>query len=119
MAYLLVYNLCSALSWSFLLIRTLQHLLVHPHQLTATHAAVGPIVAYVQTTAILEVLHVLLRWVRSPLPTTIIQVSSRLLLVWGITEQFTSVRALFLPHTHTHTTNPPNPRRKRTPCTQA
>ncbi|KAF8351047.1 protein-tyrosine phosphatase-like protein, partial [Amanita rubescens] len=55
--------------------------------LTATYLALGPIVPYVQTTAILEVLHVLLGWVRSPLPTTIIQVSSRLFLVWGITEQ--------------------------------
>ena len=107
MVYLLAYNVCSALSWSFLLISTLQHVLAHPHQLTATHAAVGPIVAYVQTTAILEVLHVLLRCVRSPLPTTIIQVSSRLLLVWGITEQFSAVRAPFLSSCHTHTHIPP------------
>jgi len=87
--YLLAYNFFSTLSWSYLLFRTLQHAL-SPH--TSTYSALGPIVPYVQTTAILEVLHVLLGWVRSPLPTTIIQVSSRLFLVWGITEQFNSAQ---------------------------
>ncbi|KAG0701337.1 PTPLA-domain-containing protein [Suillus ampliporus] len=42
--------------------------------------------------AALEILHVLLGFVRSPLPTTVIQVSSRLILVWGIVERF--------PYTH-------------------
>lgn len=112
--YLVVYNLFSTLSWSYLLFRTLQHVLLPPHQLTSTYSALGHIVPYVQTTAILEVLHVLLGWVRSPLPTTIIQVSSRLLLVWGITEQFNSVRLLdsLLRFTHTQ------PRPKPTFCTQ-
>lgn len=49
---------------------------------------VGTETAFVQTFAILEVLHVTLGWVRSPLPTTLAQVTSRLFLVWGITEQF-------------------------------
>ena len=60
---------------------------------TTTYARVGTQTAFVQTAAVLEVLHVLLGWVRSPLPTTAMQVSSRLFLVWGITEQFDIVSA--------------------------
>jgi very-long-chain (3R)-3-hydroxyacyl-CoA dehydratase len=52
---------------------------------------VGPQTALVQTFAVLEVLHVLFGWVRSPIQTTMMQVSSRLFLVWGITEQFPAV----------------------------
>jgi len=52
---------------------------------------VGAQTALVQTFAVLEVLHVLFGWVRSPLQTTVMQVSSRLFLVWGITEQFLEV----------------------------
>jgi very-long-chain (3R)-3-hydroxyacyl-CoA dehydratase len=49
---------------------------------------VGAQTALVQTFAVLEVFHVLFGWVRSPLQTTVMQVSSRLFLVWGISEQF-------------------------------
>jgi hypothetical protein len=58
------------------------------HRATLTYARVGAQTAFVQTFAALEVLHVLLRWVRSPLKTTAMQVSSRLYVIWGITEQF-------------------------------
>jgi hypothetical protein len=52
---------------------------------------VGPIVRFVQTGALLEVLHVLLGMVRSPLVTTAMQVASRIYLVWGVTESFSAV----------------------------
>ncbi|KAF8813605.1 protein tyrosine phosphatase [Phlegmacium glaucopus] len=52
---------------------------------------VGAHTALVQTFAVLEIFHVLFGWVRSPLQTTVMQVSSRLFLVWGITEQFPEV----------------------------
>ncbi|KAI0769733.1 tyrosine phosphatase-like protein [Trametes elegans] len=52
------------------------------------YAHVGKQTAFVQSFAALEVLHVLLGWVRSPLVTTLIQVASRLYLVWGITYWF-------------------------------
>ncbi|KAF9461293.1 tyrosine phosphatase-like protein [Collybia nuda] len=60
---------------------------------TTTFTRVGWPTAFVQSLALLEVLHVLLGWVRSPLQTTTMQVSSRLVLVWGITEQFANVRS--------------------------
>ena len=57
----------------------------------STYLYVGTQTAIIQTFAVLEVVHVLLGWVRSPLQTTVMQVSSRLFLVWGITEQFPQV----------------------------
>ncbi|EMD37719.1 hypothetical protein CERSUDRAFT_154541 [Gelatoporia subvermispora B] len=52
------------------------------------YARVGWPTTVVQSFAALEVLHVLLGWVRSPFGTTAAQVASRLYLVWGITYQF-------------------------------
>lgn len=53
-----------------------------------TYLRIGTETAFVQSFAILDVLHVVLGWVRAPLPTAATQVFSRLLLVWGITKQF-------------------------------
>jgi very-long-chain (3R)-3-hydroxyacyl-CoA dehydratase len=58
-----------------------------------TYDAVGGTTARVQTVAVLEVLHVLLGLVRSPLSTTAVQVASRLFSVWGIAAYFPSVRS--------------------------
>ncbi|TFK22594.1 PTPLA-domain-containing protein [Coprinopsis marcescibilis] len=52
------------------------------------YSRIGPQTTIIQSFAILEVLHVLLGWVRSPIATTTMQVSSRLFLVWGITQMF-------------------------------
>jgi len=60
------------------------------HSMT-TFSRVGLLTKIVQTFAILEVVHVILGWVRSPLATTAMQVSSRLFLVWGIADQFPEV----------------------------
>lgn len=113
-AYLVAYNLLSAAGWSFVLYRTFTHLFgdatakpstfiwvpsLLPASLTpfytracTTYDAVGTTTAYVQSGAVLEVLHVLLGLVRSPLPTTLVQVSSRLFSVWIIAARFPSVR---------------------------
>lgn len=52
--------------------------------------ALGSLVAFVQSLAILEVVHAALGWVRSPVPTTAIQVASRLFMVWGVSEKFSA-----------------------------
>jgi very-long-chain (3R)-3-hydroxyacyl-CoA dehydratase len=54
--------------------------------------AVGSTTARVQSAAVLEVLHVLVGLVRSPLPTTAVQVASRLFSVWCVAACFPSVR---------------------------
>lgn len=64
---------------------------LHPY-FPATYEFTFSALAPVQSLAAFEILHVLLGFVRSPLPTTVVQVSSRLILVWGIVERF--------PHTH-------------------
>ncbi|KAK0212922.1 PTPLA-domain-containing protein [Desarmillaria ectypa] len=58
---------------------------------TTTYWRIGTITAFVQSCAILEVVHVLLGWVRSPLSTTAMQVASRLYAIWGVTEPFQRV----------------------------
>lgn len=141
--YLVVYNVLSALGWSYVFLATTAHLSgltglsrVMPASPTATSAlrrilgsipyiksnvpvsaqvqsriptslvplftrtrttfvAVGPQTALVQSFAVLEVIHSLLGWVRSPIVTTTMQVASRLILVWGIAEQYESVRNHF------------------------
>jgi very-long-chain (3R)-3-hydroxyacyl-CoA dehydratase len=50
----------------------------------------GGLVAFVQSLAVLEVVHAALGWVRSPVPTTAIQVASRLFLVWAVTERYSA-----------------------------
>lgn len=52
------------------------------------HTFAGALVALVQSGAILEVVHAAIGFVKSPVPTTAIQVASRLWLVWGISERF-------------------------------
>jgi very-long-chain (3R)-3-hydroxyacyl-CoA dehydratase len=59
-------------------------------------AGVGEQVKIVQSLAVLEVVHVLLGLVRSSLATTMMQVASRLYLVWGVAEKFPEVRRLSL-----------------------
>lgn len=43
---------------------------------------------WVQTLAVLEVVHSILGLVRSPIMTTVMQISSRLLLTWGVVDLF-------------------------------
>lgn len=135
-AYLVAYNILSAIGWGYVLVSLLIHLFnldgrsdthyvpsasnvlsrwlssipfspfssaepleaklppaLQPFYQRAqtTYRRVGTQTAFVQSFAILEVIHVILGWVRSPLPTTVAQVASRLFLVWGITEQFVEV----------------------------
>jgi very-long-chain (3R)-3-hydroxyacyl-CoA dehydratase len=66
-------------------------LLTYLDRAKTLYSVVGLKVALVQSFAMLEVVHVLLGLVRSPLGTTAMQVASRLTLVWGIVENFAEV----------------------------
>ena len=59
---------------------------------TTAFGKVGETTAWVQTLAVLEIVHAVSGLVRSPLGTTVMQVFSRLALVWGIAEQYQVVR---------------------------
>lgn len=85
-AYLAAFNVASAAGWALVVAITAQCLLAGaPPQ--AYWAAVGPTLKVVQSLAFLEVLHSFLGLVRSPLFTTFLQVSSRLILLWCYTAQ--------------------------------
>ncbi|KAF9644613.1 PTPLA-domain-containing protein [Thelephora ganbajun] len=61
-------------------------------RMTTTYDIVGGAVVIVQTAAALEIVHSISGLVKSPLPTTVIQVYSRLFLVWGITQKYEQSR---------------------------
>jgi len=120
--YLVAYNVLSAAGWSLVLYRTFTHLSTPRTSATllarlkasgplvwvpsflptrlvplylracTTYDAVGETTARVQSVAVLEILHVLFGLVRSPLPTTAVQVASRLFSVWGIAARFPSAQ---------------------------
>lgn len=132
-AYLIAFNVVSALGWAYVLVLTLNAVANPPtikaqassffsrvlsylpvsvgskvratNQLSASlsatvarfvppsYSASFSAVAPVQSLALLEVIHVIVGLVRSPLPTTAMQVASRLLLVWGIVARFPNTHA--------------------------
>ncbi|KAL7909486.1 tyrosine phosphatase-like protein [Trichoderma velutinum] len=82
-AYLILYNAISAVAWASVLASTI----------TTLYAGGGPSLVYVttgeqtkwvQTAAAMEILHSFFGVVRAPLFTTLMQVASRFLLVWGV-----------------------------------
>lgn len=82
--YLLVYNLGCALGWAWVLALLVRSVLAGD-QPAQSWAQVELPLKLVQTAAVLEVLHSLLRLVSSPVATTGLQVGSRLFVLWGIT----------------------------------
>lgn len=70
------------------------HLVPFYQRACTAYDAVGSTTAVVQSAAVLEIVHVLFGLVRSPLPTTAVQVASRLFSVWCLADRFPSVRPL-------------------------
>ncbi|KAM0268884.1 hypothetical protein ACHAQH_009887 [Verticillium albo-atrum] len=85
-AYLILYNAISAVAWFVVLGRTVA--LFYLRGADFVHLGVGDWTRWTQTMAGMEVLHALLGVVRSPVPTTLMQVLSRYLLVWGVVYPF-------------------------------
>jgi len=86
-AYLVAYNAASMLGWAALIAVMVSHFLEAQDASTAyrtLYLRVQQHLKIVQTAALLEVVHALLRMVRSPVFTTGMQVASRLLVLWGI-----------------------------------
>ncbi|PQE14682.1 hypothetical protein CJF31_00007661 [Rutstroemia sp. NJR-2017a BVV2] len=84
--YLILYNFFSALAWTIVLGRVL--LLVPLVGFGRVYPAVGHFTKWTQTMALLEVVHSATGVVRAPIATTLLQVASRLLLVWPIVNNF-------------------------------
>ncbi|WPG99505.1 PTPLA-domain-containing protein [Acrodontium crateriforme] len=95
--YLILYNFVSAVLWSVVLGRVL--LIAPIHGYWNTYAGVGQFTKWTQTLAGMEVLHALTGVVRAPIFTTVMQVASRYLLVWGIVNNFPNTTSHSLAYT--------------------
>lgn len=87
--YLIGYNVVSAFLWGAVFAR-----LAILYPLAGPKFVAGGLLEFttwVQTLALLEVVHSLLGFVKSPLFTTLMQVSSRLFLVWIVLAQYPDV----------------------------
>ena len=91
-AYLVLYNGACALGWLYVLYLTLTSLR-SGQSAAELWSVVGSPLTIVQSAAALEVLHSLVGLVNSPLLTAAMQVSSRLLLVWGYTRAYPASQA--------------------------
>ncbi|KAM0801347.1 tyrosine phosphatase-like protein [Usnea florida] len=86
--YLVGYNLVCAVLWTAVLGRVI--LLVPLVGFGNVHGGVGEFTKWTQTLALLEIVHSASGLVRSPLLTTILQVSSRLFLIWAVVDRYPS-----------------------------
>lgn len=91
--YLVFYNTAESLLWAAVAIHYAMLIAVRGHNMREAHDGVSTFLRAVQTSAALEILHAALGLVSSPVGTTVMQVFSRLLLVWGIDYLFPDVVA--------------------------
>ncbi|THW64980.1 PTPLA-domain-containing protein [Aureobasidium pullulans] len=84
--YLVLYNAISTILWGTILGRVL--LIAGVHGTRYVFPGVGEFAKWTQTLALLEVVHAAVGIVRAPLFTTLMQVASRILLIWGIVTPF-------------------------------
>ncbi|KAJ3030126.1 UNVERIFIED_CONTAM: hypothetical protein HDU68_010048 [Siphonaria sp. JEL0065] len=85
--YLLVYNAASAGAWAYVAYKVV----ANAKNYATTYSEIGDYLLVVQTFALLEILHSIFKLVRSPVTTTIMQISSRLTMVWLVADQYKSV----------------------------
>jgi very-long-chain (3R)-3-hydroxyacyl-CoA dehydratase len=83
-AYLFLYNSISAVGWAYVFYLSLTSY-INGRTPAEVWSIVEAPLKLVQTLAFLEILHSALRVVKSPLGPSLMQVSSRLFLLWGIT----------------------------------
>lgn len=81
--YLAAYNFFQCLGWSYILFCTL-HFLFYKHTFKGLWPVVATPTKFFQTLALLEVVHCVMGLVSSSAFLTLIQILSRLMVVWGI-----------------------------------
>jgi len=90
--YLFAYNALQVAGWGSILVKTVQGLAAHSTNEQLYHN-VELLLQIFQTAAVLEIVHIALGLVRSPLGTTVTQVFSRVTVVWLILFKVVSSRA--------------------------
>ncbi len=83
--YLFLYNALLTAGWAYLLFLVVDHYLNHRAP-TELYAVIEAPLKLFQTLAIMEIVHSILRLVPSPVGTTVMQVWSRLFVVWFIVD---------------------------------
>lgn len=91
--YLIMYNGASCLLWALVLLRFSVLYPLVGYEFVSE--GVDDFLRWVQTLMILDVVHSALGLVRSPVTTTVMQISSRLLVVWGVLYPFPEVGQSF------------------------
>lgn len=82
-AYMMAYNAVSAAAWAYLLFNLCRSYFIDdPKNYRALFPKTGMYLAYVQTAAVLEILHAAIGFVRSEVLTNVMQISSRLFIIW-------------------------------------
>jgi very-long-chain (3R)-3-hydroxyacyl-CoA dehydratase len=82
-AYLMAYNAISAAAWAFLLFNLCRSFLVdEPQNYRILFSKTGKYLAYLQTAALLEILHAAAGLVPSDVLANVIQIASRLFIIW-------------------------------------
>ncbi|RMD41933.1 hypothetical protein DV735_g3152, partial [Chaetothyriales sp. CBS 134920] len=91
--YLLVYNAVSLVLWSIITLRAvlLIPILVTHGKLHGLFDALFPLLKWTQTLALLEILHSLVGLVRASPVTTAMQVTSRLVVLWGVLDRYPDI----------------------------
>lgn len=90
--YLIAYNLASAAGWAWVLYLAVTFKLADRSPIALWDAIKDPL-TIVQTAAFMEIVHAAIKLVSSPVMTVALQVSSRLLLVWGYTRVFSQCQS--------------------------
>ncbi|KAI8837679.1 tyrosine phosphatase-like protein [Chytriomyces cf. hyalinus JEL632] len=86
--YLLMYNVTSWCAWAYV---TYMVAMSGTKEYAGNYKLIGDYLLLVQSCAILEVFHAMFGLVRSPVATTAMQVSSRLIMVWLVCDAFPMV----------------------------
>ncbi|XP_055996790.1 very-long-chain (3R)-3-hydroxyacyl-CoA dehydratase 2-like [Ostrea edulis] len=90
-AYLVAYNVCQMIGWTFLMIKLIHHMATE-WTVVGLYDEVATFLNIFQTAAVLEILHCALGLVRSNVVLTAFQVFSRVFLTWAITYSVPSVQ---------------------------
>lgn len=81
--YLVIYNAVSAVAWAYLLFNLCRSYLVdEPQNYRILFPKTGKYLAYLQSAAVLEIIHAALGWVPSSVISNVIQIASRLFIIW-------------------------------------
>mmetsp|Transcript_33907 Transcript_33907/g.83127 ORF Transcript_33907/g.83127 Transcript_33907/m.83127 type:complete len:239 (+) Transcript_33907:67-783(+) len=91
-AYLLAYNVACAVAWGYCLVLAVAAL-AEGAPAAEMWRRVAPVLVPVQTAMLLEVVHAALGVVRSPVFVVLLQVGSRIMIVWGHTQWSAAAQA--------------------------